>query len=139
MAEVPLNSCRRPFSFAHSLFPGFHTLPQPLKKDKFQFQVVPLGTGPQVESQGRTISLALRAELKTGLAWGGGWGGVTSPPPCKLCGTLWGSWAPRVPRSLAPLPQHRPVRTPLKERAVSTLDNRLIVSKRWMGPAAYLA
>ena len=63
---------------------------------------------------------------------------MTSPPPRKLCATLWGSWAPRGPRSLAPLPQHGPVRTPLKERAVTTLDNRLIVSKRWMGPVLIL-
>lgn len=85
MAEVPLNSCSRPFSFAHSLFPGFHTLPRPLEKDKFQSQVVPLGTGPQVGWRVGTISPALRAELKTGQARAGGWGGVISPfyKPCR--------------------------------------------------------
>lgn len=38
------------------------TLPWPLENNKLWFQVVPLGMGPQVGSQGRTISPALRAD-----------------------------------------------------------------------------
>lgn len=147
-----MSSYRRPFPFAHSLFPGFHTLPWPLE-NKFWFQVVPLGTGPQVGSQGGSISPALRIDLKTGQAqppsthsppllwWLGDGGDVLNLQTLSLLsGEAGRPGCPVQNVSLPPLPQHPHVRpSPLEEGTVSTLDNRPIVSKRWMGQAAYLA